>query len=134
MSIIAAVLAGVTLVSHRGHTETLHLATQAATKVTEASDKWNEYPQRRTMFRSWLNEITTMLDDLGALQGKGVPAVAARLSESFTPEVIERSVKGYGQYLREQRETGRLRMTSAGLLTTTAVAGPKVRGHTFHGD
>src|SRR4051812_22444627 len=43
MSIIAAVLAGVTLVSHRGHTETLHLATQAATKVTEASDKWNEY-------------------------------------------------------------------------------------------
>jgi hypothetical protein len=98
------------------------------------TDKWNEYPQRRTMFRSWLKEITTTLDDLAALQGKGVPAVAARLSESFTPEVIERSVKGYGQYLHEQRETGRLRMTSAGLLTTTAMAGPKVRGHTFHGD
>src|SRR5438128_6368432 len=43
MSIVAAVLAGVTLVSHRGHTETLRLATEADTNHTKASDQWNLY-------------------------------------------------------------------------------------------
>jgi hypothetical protein len=43
MAIIAAVLAGVALVSHRGHTETLRLATEATTHHTKASDEWNLY-------------------------------------------------------------------------------------------
>jgi hypothetical protein len=43
MSIMAALLAGVTLVSHRGHTETLRLTTEATTNHTKASDDWNLY-------------------------------------------------------------------------------------------
>jgi hypothetical protein len=43
MAIIAAILAGVTLVSHRGHTETLRLATDATTHHTKASDERNLY-------------------------------------------------------------------------------------------
>jgi hypothetical protein len=43
MAIIAALLAGITLVSHRGHTETLRLATVAGSKHTEATDMWNLY-------------------------------------------------------------------------------------------
>jgi hypothetical protein len=43
MAIMAALLAGVTLVSHRGHTETLRLTTEATTNHTKASDEWNLY-------------------------------------------------------------------------------------------
>jgi hypothetical protein len=43
MAILAAILAGVTLASHRGHTETLRLATEADTAHTRASDQWNLY-------------------------------------------------------------------------------------------
>ncbi len=43
MTMMAAILAGVTLVSHRGHTETLRLATVASSKHTEATDQWNLY-------------------------------------------------------------------------------------------
>jgi Domain of unknown function (DUF4337) len=43
MAIMAALLAGVTLVSHRGHTETLRLTTEATTNHTKASDDWNLY-------------------------------------------------------------------------------------------
>jgi hypothetical protein len=43
MTMMAAILAGVTLASHRGHTETLKLATEAGSKHTQASDQWNLY-------------------------------------------------------------------------------------------
>jgi hypothetical protein len=41
MAIVAAVLAGVTMVSHRGHNETLRLQTEANIFHTQASDQWN---------------------------------------------------------------------------------------------
>jgi hypothetical protein len=43
MAIMAAVLAGVTLVSHRGHTATLLLNSEATTFHTKAADEWNFY-------------------------------------------------------------------------------------------
>jgi hypothetical protein len=57
MAILAAVLAGVSLSSHRGHTETLRLATVADTFHTEANDKWNEYQAKNIRaheFKSFL--------------------------------------------------------------------------------
>jgi hypothetical protein len=57
MAIIAALLAGVTLVSHRGHTETLRLATVAGSKHTEATDIWNLYQAKNIRsheFQSYL--------------------------------------------------------------------------------
>src|SRR5437867_2671690 len=47
MAIIAAGLAGVTLLSHRGHTETLQLATEATQYHTKASDEWNFYQAKK---------------------------------------------------------------------------------------
>jgi hypothetical protein len=43
MAIVAAVLAAVTLLSHRAHNDTLRLQTEASRLQTEASDKWNEF-------------------------------------------------------------------------------------------
>jgi hypothetical protein len=43
MSIMAALLAGVTLASHRGHTETLRLANESTTFHTKANDQWSLY-------------------------------------------------------------------------------------------
>jgi hypothetical protein len=77
MAILAAVLAGVTLSSHRGHTETLRLATEATALHTQATDKWNEYQAKNIRgheFKSFL-----MLEALVAKEGvKTDPAMAAR--------------------------------------------------------
>jgi hypothetical protein len=43
IAVIAAVLAAVTLLSHRAHTETLQLQIEAGILQTQASDKWNEF-------------------------------------------------------------------------------------------
>lgn len=43
MAIIAAVLAAITMLSHRSHTETLRLQTLANIRHTQASDMWNYY-------------------------------------------------------------------------------------------
>src|SRR5579872_4306553 len=52
IAIIAAVLAGVTLLSHRGHTETLSLQADANIHHTKASDQWNFYQAKN--IRSYL--------------------------------------------------------------------------------
>jgi hypothetical protein len=54
------------------------------------------------------------------------------MSESFGADPVRVSVERYGRHLREQRETGALRMTTTGLLTATS--GTRVPGHTFYGD
>src|SRR5262249_51384737 len=43
IAIIAAVLATVTLLSHRAHNDTLQLQIEAGILQTQASDKWNEF-------------------------------------------------------------------------------------------
>lgn len=95
------------------------------------ADKWNDYPERRIKFFGWFHEITTVLDDLAQMSGKGLDAIAARMSETFAADPIRRSVVRYGRQLRKQRETGALRMGSTGLITVPS--GIKVPDHTFHG-
>lgn len=53
------------------------------------------------------------------------------MSESFGADPIRRSAERYGRQLREQRETGALRMSSTGLITMAS--GIKVPNHTFYG-
>jgi hypothetical protein len=96
------------------------------------ADKWNEYPERREAFLAWHRDITGVLDELVGLHGKGLPVVAARMAESFGHDAVQVSAQRYGDRLRGRTETGALRMTGTGLLTTTA-AGVPVRRHTFHG-
>lgn len=62
MSILAAVLAGVTLASHRGHTDTLRLATEATAFHTKASDTWNEYQAKNIRSHEFKSFLT--LDSL----------------------------------------------------------------------
>ncbi len=54
MAIVAAVLACVTLLSHRAHTETLRFQTQADIHHTLASDAWSYYQAKKN--RQYLNE------------------------------------------------------------------------------
>jgi hypothetical protein len=51
MAIIAAVLAGVAMLSHRGHNETLRLQSEANIYHTQASDKWNYYQAKNLASR-----------------------------------------------------------------------------------
>jgi hypothetical protein len=53
MAIVAAVLAGVTMASHRGHNETLRLTTEANIYHTKASDKWNYYQAKNLNSRQY---------------------------------------------------------------------------------
>jgi hypothetical protein len=96
------------------------------------ADKWNEYPERRQAFVGWLGNIRLLLDELVALEGKGLPVVASRLKEAFGVGPIERSVERLSTRYRELREGGTLRMGVSGLLAPTA-AGPLVRDHQFYG-
>ncbi len=96
------------------------------------ADKWNEYSERRRAFIAWHRDITAVRDDLVQLQGKGLQVVAARMAESFGQDAVTLSAQRYGDRLHRQTDTGALRMTRTGLLTTTA-AGTPVPGHTFYG-
>jgi hypothetical protein len=62
MAIIAAILAGVTLLSHRGHTETLRLSTQSNIHHTQATDQWNLYQAKN--IRSYEFQAFLMTDML----------------------------------------------------------------------
>jgi hypothetical protein len=53
MAIMAALLAGVTMVSHRGHNETLRLQAEANTFHTKSSDKWNYYQAKNLNSRQF---------------------------------------------------------------------------------
>jgi hypothetical protein len=60
MAIIAAVLAGVTMLSHRGHTETLRLATEATKHHTQESDAWNYYQAKNIISYDYKAHLATI--------------------------------------------------------------------------
>jgi hypothetical protein len=49
------------------------------------ADKWNEYPERRNAFVVWRNGLSALLSDVVQLEGKGLPAVAARCPRVSAP-------------------------------------------------
>jgi cell division protein FtsN len=53
MAIIAAVLAFVTMMSHRSHTETLRLQSASNVMHTKASDQWNYYQAKNIRFHEY---------------------------------------------------------------------------------
>jgi hypothetical protein len=61
-----------------------------------------------------------------------LPAVTARMAESFGHDPVTLSAQRYGDRLRRQTEAGALRMTRTGRLSTTGT-GVVVRGHDFYG-
>jgi hypothetical protein len=63
IAIIAAVLAAVTLLSHRAHNETLQLQIEAGILQGQATDKWNEF-QANNNRRHEYDALSKMLDFL----------------------------------------------------------------------
>jgi Adenylyl/Guanylyl and SMODS C-terminal sensor domain/Second Messenger Oligonucleotide or Dinucleotide Synthetase domain len=55
------------------------------------ADKWNDYPERATKFRGWLDQLVGDLE--GAEQEGQLERVAVRLSESFGHGPIDRGVE-----------------------------------------
>jgi hypothetical protein len=97
------------------------------------ADKWNDYPRRRTLFKTWLAAITDLLETIAQMRGQGIHRVVDQLEESFAANgLIRKAAQQLGTGSLEIREAGALAMTGAGLLTKKpAVA---VRRHTFYGD
>jgi len=93
MALIAAVLAAITLLSHRSHTDTLRYQTLANIRHTQANDQWAYYQSKNIRY----HEYTSFLD-LAALLAKD------RAAETQRAEVIARWTKQIARYDRELPE------------------------------
>lgn len=93
------------------------------------ADKWNDYPERRKAFFMWFDQINTTINDLAGMEAKGMPAVFARLAESFDHDPMYRSIE---KFAARTGSATALRMGPTGRLSPT-VTGPLKTGHTFHG-
>ncbi|HCT80679.1 MAG TPA: nucleotidyltransferase [Micromonosporaceae bacterium] len=97
-------------------------------------DKWADYPERRAAFFAWHSSIAEALGALRTLEGRGIHVVAAELTKSFSAEPVTAAVSQMLGQMAIQRDTGIVRMTATGALTTaTAAVGPRSQRHTFHG-
>lgn len=67
MTVVAALLAVVTLLSHRAHTETLRLTTLAAVYKGQASDEWNYYQAKNIRRHAYqtIAEVTSFVGKQG---------------------------------------------------------------------
>lgn len=109
------------------------LVANPAEEKENFADKWNDYPQRRTAFYSWLASFTKLIDGIAQMHGQGLHRVVGRLEEGFGARGLIRKAAGHlGEGSLELRESGGLAMTSGGLLIK---GGPDpVRSHTFYGN
>jgi hypothetical protein len=99
MAIMAAVLAGVTLVSHRGHTETLRLATEAGSYHTQASDAWNLYQAKN--IRSHEFQSYLILEELVSRDGPRQDADAKGLRNYWISQINKYEGEDFWQRFRE---------------------------------
>jgi hypothetical protein len=67
MAIVAAVLACVTMLSHRSHNETLRLQSEANIHHTQASDQWSYYQAKKN--RQYMNELDADMMTMMAASG-----------------------------------------------------------------
>lgn len=77
IAIVAAVLAAVTLLSHRAHNETLQLQIQAGILHTNATDKWNEF-QANNIRRHEYEANARLIDVVAKAPGKEDQAAQTR--------------------------------------------------------
>jgi len=133
MAIIAAVLAGVTLLSHRGHTETVRLQAEANSIQTEgarlhtlaniehtkASDLWSWYQAkniRRHEYESFLQMTAFLATDPGAeQQRKKARDDWASQVAAYKRELrdLEKKAKDREQEADEHRKEGEKKLEKA---------------------
>lgn len=94
------------------------------------ADKWAKDPELPMAFHAWLTELRA--DLRAADDERGLPRVAARLSESLGSGPVEKAAQRLGDGYRTERERGTLGFAPA----TGALAGAgatKVKNHDFYG-
>jgi predicted ribosome quality control (RQC) complex YloA/Tae2 family protein len=107
MAMIAAVLAAITMLSHRSHTETLRLQTLANIRHTQASDMWNYFQAkniRNHEYTSFL-EMTSALakDAAGAERRKAAEKKWSDQVEKYKTELPE--IEGKARALEKEAES-----------------------------
>jgi hypothetical protein len=77
IAVVAAVLAAVTLLSHRAHNQTLQLQIEAGIRQTQASDKWSEF-QANNIRRHEYEADSRLIDVVAKAPGKEEQAAQTR--------------------------------------------------------
>lgn len=95
------------------------------------ADKWNEFPQRAERFFEWLASVKSDMQLL--LQGSGLHSVSGTLSAAFGSDVVERSMKQYGESIDASQQRGELKMQVGSGLLSTSVGGV-IPQNTWYGE
>jgi len=100
-------------------------------KLENFADKWEQSPQRKTNFFTWLAKLKTDLDK--ALVTGNLPELSGALQKSFGSKITTSAFKTFGEEIHQQRKTGNLFMAAnTGLLGSMGTT--QVKRHTFYGE
>lgn len=130
MAIIAAVLAAITMLGHREHTETLRLQSEGNSYETKAVDKWNYFQAKNIRLHEY-EAFQLLLDGVGHGAGREADAKKAhdtwakyikRYKEAELPELkkeaeeLDKKAKSYDHlsHLSHER-TGRFDLGELGV-------------------
>jgi hypothetical protein len=105
MTIMAAVLAGVTVLSHRAHTDTLRLATEAGALHTQATDAWNFFQAKN--IRSQEFQAFLMIEELLSKDGVRPDDTAKALRSYWAKKVDKYEGKGFWDDFLAATKTGK---------------------------
>lgn len=95
------------------------------------ADKWNEEPQKASLFFRWLSQVEA---DLTAAQQQvgGIHRVGESLAPVFGSEVVQKSIEKFGRDMDAAQQRGALKMaTKTGMLGTAGSVVPK---NTWYGE
>jgi hypothetical protein len=115
MAIVAAVLACVTMLSHREHTETLRLQSEASILQTQASDQWAHYQAKKNREYQYeiAEEMLASLADAGKGPSSKDSSAASLKKENWNQKVkrykeeseeIKKEAESYEKDARDRRE------------------------------
>lgn len=93
------------------------------------ADKWAEVPKKQENFYKWLNQLHTDLEDMGGQ--RGLSNIQASMQRSFGKNEVAKAFNNYGDMLRQQSQSGDLRVAAAFGIGTS---GSKIHGHNFDGN
>lgn len=97
------------------------------------ANRWNQNTEWSKSFFSWHAEVTRFFAQLN--QARGFDQQIAQFREAFGEFAANSVAREYGEFIKEARDGGRLRMSpSGGLVATGAVLSSPVKPHTFFGD
>lgn len=92
------------------------------------ADKWKSKKEKEVNFFRWHTEFLNMLRSDRIK--KGMKEVGDLLKENFGTRAVNEALNKIGDAARVEREAGRLRVASSGIL---GAVGTAVKSHTFHG-